>query len=195
MGAYERHYLTFLLAIYTGMRRGELLGLKWEDVDLNKRIIHVKRSLAYLPKSGYLLTTPKTRNSIRQIPIPQFVLKELIKHKKKQDEWRLLVGELYQEQDLVICTNTGSFQDPRNVIRVMKRLINKANVTEIRFHDIRHTHASILISEGVDVVKISARLGHANPKITFEYYAHLIPNTSSDVADVFHLAIQKGMLE
>ena len=67
---------------------------------------------------------------------------------------------------MLICTETGTLQDPRNVLRVMKRLIAAANVTTIRFHDIRHTHASILISEGVDIVKVAARLGHANPKIT-----------------------------
>ncbi|REB09581.1 hypothetical protein DVB69_01870 [Sporosarcina sp. BI001-red] len=75
--------------------------------------------------------------------------------------------------------------------KLMKRLIKKTNITEIRFHVI-HTHASILISEGIDVVNISVRLGHENPKITLEFYLHLISNTSRDVANVFHRAIQKG---
>ncbi|WP_342512856.1 site-specific integrase [Sporosarcina sp. FSL K6-1522] len=149
----ERHYLTFLLAIYTGMRRGEILGLKWIDVDFENKIIHVNRSLAHIPKSGYTLSTLKTKSSKRQIPIPEFVLNELQKHKSVQDEWKELVGDLYQNEDLVICTNTGTMQNPRNVIRVMKRITKKAKVTAIRFHDIRHTHASILISEGVDIVK------------------------------------------
>ena len=99
---------------------------------------------------------------------------------------------MYKEQDMVICTNTGTFQDPRNVIRVMKRIVKSANVPNIRFHDIRHTHASILISEGVDIVKISNRLGHANPKITLEFYAHLLPNADNDIADIFHKAIQSN---
>ena len=186
----EHHYLTFLLAIYTGMRRGEVLGLKWSDIDFVNKRIHVNRSLAHIPKNGYTLTTLKTKSSKRQIPIPEFVLNELRKHKDTQGEWKELVGDLYQNQDLVICTNTGTVQDPRNVIRVMKRIIKKAKVTPIRFHDMRHTHASILISEGVDVVKISDRLGHANPKITLEFYAHLLPNSHSEVADIFHNAIR-----
>ncbi len=74
----------------------------------------------------------------------------------------------------------------------MKRLIKSTKVSNIRFHDIRHTHASILISEGVDIVKISKRLGHANPKITFEFYAHLLPNADNDIADIFHQAIQSN---
>ena len=93
---------------------------------------------------------------------------------------------------MLICTETGTLQDPRNVLRVMKRLIAAANVTTIRFHDIRHTHASILISEGVDIVKVAARLGHANPKITIETYAHLVPNVDNDLADIFHNAVQKA---
>ena len=100
------------------------------------------------------------------------------------------MSELSQNQDLVICTNSGTKQDPRNVIRVMKRIMKKAKVRAIRFHDMRHTHAYILISNGVDVVKISARLGHANPEITLEFYAHLLPNSHSDVADIFHNAIR-----
>jgi integrase len=164
--------------------------LKWSDVDFANKRIHVNRSLAHIPKSGYTLTTLKTKSSKRQIPIPEFVLNELRSHKDIQDEWKELVDDLYQNQDLVICTNTGTMQDPRNVIRAMKRITKEAKVTAIRFHDMRHTHASILISSGVDVVKIAARLGHVNPKITLEFYAHLLPNSHSDVADIFHNAIQ-----
>lgn len=98
--------------------------------------------------------------------------------------------ELYEDNDLVICTNTGTLEDPRNVVRVLKRLIKSTKVHNIRFHDIRHTHASILISEGVDIVKISKRLGHANPKITLEFYAHLLPNVDNDIADIFYNATQ-----
>ncbi|WP_342541905.1 site-specific integrase [Paenisporosarcina sp. FSL H8-0542] len=186
----ESHYLTFLLAIYTGMRRGEILGLKWSDIDYNKKTIYVNRSLVRVPKVGYLFTTPKTKHSIRQIPIPEFVLNELRTVKNGQEQWKQLVGELFQNQDLIICTHTGSFQDPRNVLRVMKRIIKSSGVSNIRFHDIRHTHASILISEGVDIVKISNRLGHTSPKTTLEFYAHLLPNRNNDIADIFHKAVQ-----
>ncbi|MEK4083798.1 site-specific integrase [Psychrobacillus sp. FSL K6-1415] len=186
----ERHYLTFLLAIYTGMRRGEILGLQWSDIDLEQKVIHVKRSLAHVPKKGYIFTSLKTKNSKRQIPIPEFVLNELVLQKKRIEEWKELVGSVFEDQELVICTNTGSLQDPRNIVRVMKRILKTAKVPNIRFHDIRHTHASILISAGVDIVKISKRLGHANPKITLEFYAHLLPNTDCDIADTFHQTMQ-----
>ncbi|BDH61832.1 hypothetical protein MTP04_19620 [Lysinibacillus sp. PLM2] len=174
------------------MRRGEILGLKWSDIDFNKKTLSVNRSLVHVPNVGYVLTPPKTKHSKRQVPIPNFVINELIRHKNSQDEWIELVGPLYNDNDLVICTNTGAFQDPRNVVRVMKRIIKNSGVTNIRFHDIRHTHASILIDQGVDIVKISKRLGHANPRITLEVYAHLLPNSDNEIADIFHHAIQKS---
>ena len=99
---------------------------------------------------------------------------------------------IYLFNDLVLCTNTGTVQDLRNIVRIMKRIIKSARLPNIRFHDIRHTHASILISEAVDIVKISRRLGHANPKITLEFYAHLMPNIDNDIADIFHKALQSN---
>ncbi|MEK3977872.1 site-specific integrase [Psychrobacillus sp. FSL K6-2836] len=187
----ERHHLTFLLAIYTGLRRGEILGLKWSDIDLVNKMIRVQRSLAYIPKKGYILTSTKTRKSNRIVPISDMVVNELVKYRKQQEIWKEQLSEQYLDEDLVICTETGSKQDPRNVLRALKRLITTSNVTHIRFHDFRHTHASILISKGVDVVKVSKRLGHANAKITLETYAHLVPDEGNDLADVFEKALEK----
>lgn len=184
-------HLTFLLAIYTGLRRGEILGLKWSNIDLVNKTIRVQRSLSYIPKKGYVLTSTKTRKSNRIVLISDMVVNELVKYHKQQEIWKERLGEQYQEEDLVICTETGSKQDPRNVLRALKRLITTSNVTHIRFHDFRHTHASILISKGIDVVKVSKRLGHANAKITLETYAHLVPDEDNDLADVFEKALEK----
>lgn len=189
----EHHRITFLLAIYTGMRRGEILGLKWDDIDFEKMKINVKRSLAYTPEDGYIFTMLKTKNSKREIPIPQMLIDELLGHQKQQQIWKKRIGEEYQDQDFVNCRENGTEQDSRNLLRLMKRLIRDSNVTSIRFHDLRHTHASILISEGVDIVKVAHRLGHANPKITLETYAHLIPNQDNEVADIFHYALNRSV--
>lgn len=191
----EHHYITFLLAIYTGMRRGEVIGLKWEDINFEEKVIFVNRALAYVPQSGFIFTSLKTKSSRRKIPVPDFVMKALAAHKRNQDEWRSLTKGMYQDHDLVICTNTGTMQCPHNLVRTMKRLIKQSGVTEIRFHDIRHTHASILIAEGVDIVKISDRLGHANPKVTMEFYAHLLPNSHNELADIFHQAVNKKKID
>lgn len=189
----SRYKILFLIAIYTGMRKGEILGLKWSDIDLKKKKIHVQRTLQLIAEEGYIFTTPKTKKSIRQIPIPEFLIEQLLIFQKEQENWKNRLGEEYQDQNLVICTEKGTIQDPRNILRKMKKICEEANVTPIRFHDIRHTHASILISEGVDLVKVSARLGHANAKITMEIYAHLIPNQDDDVADIFHNAMNQSL--
>ncbi|WP_370014643.1 tyrosine-type recombinase/integrase [Peribacillus sp. B2I2] len=188
----ERHYLTFLIAIYTGMRKGELLGLKWSDIDFEKKVIRIQRSLSHIPNKGYQLSTLKTKKSKRQVPIQDFLIKALKALKERQETQRKRLGEHYQDQNLVICTEIGTFQDPRNVLRVMKRISEAANVTPIRFHDIRHTHASVLISGGVDIVKVQTRLGHSKPSITLEHYAHMMPNQDDEVADIFHNALQKS---
>lgn len=175
------------------MRRGEILGLKWGDIDSENKTIHVQRSLAYIPNKGYVLTSTKTRNSNRIIPISDLVVNELIKYRKQQEIYKEQLGKQYQDEDFVICTETGSKHDPRNVLRAFKRLITTSGVTKIRFHDFRHTHASILISSGVDVEKVSKRLGHANVKIPLETYAHLVPNEDNDLADIFEKALEKVM--
>lgn len=172
------------------MTRGEILGLKWSDIDFHSQIVQVNRSLASIPKEGYIFTTPKTKSSIRRINVPEFVIDELKHHKKQQEDWKELVGEMYEDLDLIICTNNGTFQDPRNVVRVMKRLIKSIGITDIRFHDLRHTHASFLIAAGIDIVRISNRLGHASPRTTLEFYAHLLQSKDNDIADIFHKAVQ-----
>jgi len=187
----ERHYITFLLAIYTGMRKGEILGIKWSDIDFKNKIIRVERTLVSIPGKGYELSSPKTFKSRRQIHIPDHLLEALIAHKEQQKIWKQCFGIAYQENDLVVCTEKGTFQDPRNVLRVMKRLCETANITKIRFHDIRHTHASILIAERVDIVKVANRLGHTKAKTTLDYYAHLIPSDQDEVADIFHNALMQ----
>ena len=181
----ERHYITFLLAIYTGMRRGEILGLKWSDIDFEKKIIRVERTLIHIPGNGYQFSSPKTFKSKRQVHIPDQILDDLVFHKEQQEQWKEIFGQKYQDNNLVVCTEKGTIQDPRNVLRVLKRLCETAKVTKIRFHDIRHTHASILIAENVDIVKVANRLGHSKAKTTLDYYAHLIPNDQDEVANIF----------
>lgn len=109
----------------------------------------------------------------------------MLEHKKHQEQWKKQLEGVYEDNDFINCTDLGKHQDPRNVLRVMNRLIKKANVPKIRFHDLRHTHASILLTNGVDSVKVAKRVGHANARVTQEVYAHLIPDEPDEVADIF----------
>ncbi|WP_335869913.1 tyrosine-type recombinase/integrase [Bacillus sp. 2205SS5-2] len=113
------------------------------------------------------------------------VMTELEIHKKKQMHWKNRLGPTYHNSNMVVTTEMGKHQDPRNLLRVMKRICDNAEVKRVRFHDLRHTHASILFSKGIDSVRVATRLGHANPKITFLTLAHLLPNTQDEVAEIF----------
>lgn len=110
---------------------------------------------------------------------------ELLKHKKEQDKWKEQLKGAYEDNDFVVCTEFGKHQDPRNVLRVMERLCKEANVPKIRFHDLRHTHASILLTNGVDPVRVANRVGHANAWVTSEVYAHIIPDEPDEIAEIF----------
>ena len=186
----RRYYMTFYLALYTGMRRGEILGLQWSDIDFDQKVIFVNRSLAYLPQKGYVFKKLKTISSRRQIPLSEKVIDKLRLHKKWQDQEKDRFKGMYLDNDLVVCTRDGKPLDPQNVLRDMNICREKANVPKIRFHDMRHTHASILISLGVDVVVVSKRLGHINPRVTLETYAHIVPNKQDGVADLFEEALE-----
>ncbi len=109
----------------------------------------------------------------------------MLVYKAKQEQWKERLKEAFEDNDLVICTETGTPQDPQNVLRVMQRFCEAAKVPKIRFHDLRHTHAFILLSTGLDIVKVSARLGLANPRVTLEIYAHILPSNQDEVAEIF----------
>jgi len=167
----DGHSLIFKLALYTGMRQKELLGLIWDNIDTDSGVIIVN--------GQHEDTTARKHNSTRQIPIPEFILNELLEHKKKQNEWKNLAGELYQEEDLVFCTNTGSVLTPGIVNRELKQIIKEAKVKEIRFSDLRYNP----LSGKVDLFEISSLLSTPNP--TLEYYRHMATRLSRSSDDKF----------
>jgi integrase len=150
------------VAIFTGMRQGEILGLQWGDIDWSGRQIHVRRAW----KEG-AFTEPKTRNSIRRVDFPEFLVLELKK-------WRLQCpkGDL----DLVFPSETGNPISHANLLqRGSYPALRRAGLRKIRFHDLRHTFASLMIANGEDIVRVSRLLGHASPNITLSIYSHMLP--------------------
>jgi integrase len=141
----------FILALTTGMRRGELLGLKWQDIDFAKSILQVRRALTRIPTGlGYKETEPKTKMSRRSIVIISFALEALKKHKGKQLEMRLKAGEAWQDHDYVFCASIGTHLSPSHGVLVqLKNVLKKAGLPNIRFHDLRHSTATLLLSKGV----------------------------------------------
>jgi integrase len=180
----QHYYLPYLLAIHTGMRQGEILGLLWKDCDLDQGLIRIQQTLGRTRK-GLMFQEPKTKGSKRVITLTSQVLSALKKHKAKQNQQKLLLGNGYQDQDLVNCTLEGNPIHPRNLIRNFHRMMEKAGVPKIRFHDLRHTHASIMLQLGEHPKIVSERLGHSRTSITLDIYSHVTPNLQVDAAKKF----------
>jgi integrase len=181
----------FILALTTGMRRGELLGLKWQDIDFAKSILQVRRALTRMPTGlGYKETEPKTKLSRRSIVIISFALEALKKHKAKQLEMRLKAGEAWQDHDYVFCTSIGTHLSPSHGVLVqLKNVLKKAGLPDIRFHDLRHSMATLLLSKGVHPKVVQEILGHSEISMTMDTYSHVLPtmqkNAMDELNDIF----------
>jgi integrase len=165
------------LALATGMRRGELLALRWQDVDLDKASVKVERSLEQT-KAGLRFKCPKTKHSRRTISLPPSAVAMLGQHRKEQLELRLQLGMGKPNAEaLVFSKHDGGPIGPNHFSVMWRRA-----VPQVTFHALRHSHASALIAGGVDVVTVSRRLGHSNPTITLGVYAHLFSETDTKAA-------------
>lgn len=172
------------LALATGMRRGELLALRWRDVDLDGASVKVTHSLEHTTKGGYRFKPPKTKHGRRIISLPPSTIDILRDHKVKQLELRLQLGMGKPGNDaLVFCGIEGKPLSPDHLsVRWRRALAEIAGLPAVTFHALRHAHASALISAGVDVVTVSRRLGHGSPAITLSVYAHLFAKTDVTAA-------------
>lgn len=170
----SRYYIFFLVALGTGMRCGEILGLKWRDVDFQTDMIHVQRSYTHAEK-GYKFEAPKTKKGRRSIAVPKVILAELEQHRALQQSERALAGPAWQDDDLVVATSLGKPVQAHNVRMAFKRLIQQSGVKAIRIHDLRHTHATMLGKNGVHPRVIQERLGHEDIAVTLQTYSHVLP--------------------
>jgi integrase len=176
----------WLLLVQTGLRRGEALGVRWQDIDLDKGKLRVRQCVEALKGKPHI-QTPKSPSALRTITLFPESVAALRAHRTKQLEWRLQATE-WTDTDLVFCTDTGGMVDPSNVLRNLRLIIAKANreagddadmLPGFDVHDLRHTHATHLLIEGWPIPTVSRRLGHANPGITMRIYVHAL----SDVRD------------
>lgn len=148
--------------MFTGLRQGELLGLQWADIDWNSRQLHVRRAW----REGAFVE-PKTATSYRRVDLPAFLVLAL-------KTWRLQCPK--GEHDLVFPNGAGNPESHANLLqRGFYPALRRAGLRKIRFHDLRHTFASLLLSNGEDVVRVSRLLGHPSPNITLGVYAHMLP--------------------
>jgi integrase len=175
----HRLWALWVLALDTGMRQGELLGLRWDDVDLDNQVIHVRQQLQH---DGKGFDTPKTSTSRRAIAIGDIVTRELRDHRTRQLKERLAAGSVWRDHELVFCTEIGTPINPRNLLRVFYALVERAGIRRIPFHGLRHTHGSLIHAQGTPLKSVAERLGHASPSFTAKVYAHGLPRLQVEAA-------------
>jgi integrase len=178
----------YVLAVTAGLRIGELLGLKWEDVDLNAETLRVRRTRSQA-KAGPTFTTPKNGKG-RSMRLTQRAVEALKCHKAAQATERLKLGGLWENNDLLFCTMAGKPLDFRNVATAsFKPLLKKAGLPDIRFHDLRHTCATLLLSRGHHPKLVQELLGHASVAMTLDRYSHVLPGMSDQTAAAMEAAL------
>jgi integrase len=179
--AHQRHAL-YVLALTTGMRQGELLGLKWADIDVNAGSLAVRRALQSQRGVGLVFTEPKTARSRRKIHLAKTAIAALRAHRDRQTFDRHAAGPAWSDNDLVFCDEIGAPLSPTNETKTFQRLTAAAKLPVIRFHDLRHTAATILLAKGVHVKLVSEMLGHSSIVLTLDTYSHVIPAMHADAA-------------
>lgn len=174
----QNHQLKALitLAVTTGMRRGELLGLHWQDVDFQSGTLVVRRSVGRYGKFGMVVSEPKTTRSRRQIVLPSFVLDVLRQHKEDWAELREKAGERWREMDIVFCNLYGDYIEATNLQGRFKQLLKVAELPNIRFHDLRHSAATLLLGMGIHPKIVQELLGHSSISMTMDVYSHVLPS-------------------
>ena len=167
-----KYKVAIILTIFTGVRLGELMGLEWQDVDFKNGIISINRSSQYLSDMGVFTKTPKTESSIREIAIPEFIISLLEEYKLWYEEQKSIYGELWTNSDRLFVQADGKPMHPSSISKWFVRYVSTIGLPVINFHGLRHTNASLLVAQNVDIAVISARLGHAQISTTLDFYVH-----------------------
>jgi integrase len=170
----DRLEALFSVALAMGLRQGEALALRWSDIDWDARLMRVRFTLQRINKKLELAEL-KTKNSRRDLPLIETIIAGLRMHRSRQLQEKMLAGSRWQETGFVFTTTIGTPLDARNVVRKYHALLKKAGLSLHRFHDLRHSCASLLLAKGVPLKTVSDILGHSQLSITADFYAHVIP--------------------
>lgn len=174
-------YIPVLLAVTCGMRRGEILGLRWKDVDLERGVLTVRQTLEET-RDGLRFKGPKTAAGNRSVALPSLAVQALRRHRVQQAKERLLMGPAYEDHDLVCARPDGKPLRPDYLSQALPRVAQQAGLPRIRFHDLRHSHATHLLQAGVHPKVVAERLGHATVQVTLDIYSHVLPTLQQDAA-------------
>ena len=183
--AHDRLYAAFALLATTGMRRGEVLGLRWSDIDFDGAQLAVSQTLTTVGYNELVLGPPKTPRSRRHVYLDSQTVEVLRAHRQRQREERLAAGEAWDGSgDLAFRNELGGMIHPDGFSRDFDRIVRSLDVPRIRLHDLRHTYATLALKAGVHLKVVSERLGHATVGVTLDLYSHVVPSIAREAADV-----------
>lgn len=172
------------LTLFTGVRLGELMGLEWSDIDFTNGIVSINKSSQYLADKGVFTKTPKTESSIREVAIPDFVLSLLEEYRLWYETQKSIYGELWTNSDRLLVQSDGKPMHPSTISKWFVKFVKDIGLPVINFHGLRHTNATLLISQNIDVAVVAARLGHAQITTTFNFYVHPIISHNKSAGNV-----------
>ena len=167
-----KYKVAIIITIFTGVRLGELMGLEWDDIDFRNGIISINKASQYLSEKGVFTKDPKTESSIREVAIPDFVISLLEEYKLWYEEQKSIYGELWTNSDRLFVQADGKPMHPSTISKWFVKYVAQIGLPVINFHGLRHTNATLLISQNIDVAVVAARLGHAQISTTFNFYVH-----------------------
>jgi integrase len=179
----NRFEALYLLAVTTGLREGELLGLKWPDLDWVTRHLSIQRQLQRLSEQGLVFSEPKSASGRRVIVVGTATVEKLREHYQRQQWERLAAGDRWVENDLIFPTTIGTPSDWRNLVRNFKDLLRASNLPDKRFHDMRHTAATLMLQQGIHPKVVQERLGHSQISMTLDTYSHVLPHMQEEAAE------------
>ncbi|MCL2859347.1 MAG: site-specific integrase [Oscillospiraceae bacterium] len=179
-----KYKVAIIITIFTGVRLGELMGLEWTDIDFKNGIVSINKASQYLADKGVFTKSPKTESSIREVAIPTFVLSLLEEYKVWYAEQKSLFTELWNDSNRLLVQDDGKPMHPHTISKWFVKFIERIGLPVINFHGLRHTNATLLISQNVDIAVVAARLGHAQITTTFNFYVHPVQSHNKIAGNV-----------
>jgi integrase len=186
----HRFEVLITMAVVTGMRRGELLSLRWSDIDFQRNVLQVLHTVDRFTGYGYVEGEPKSAAGVRSIRLPGFLV-DMLKQHQLQQMARKRQAKAWEERDLVFPNLRGGYLHPNHLGEAFRALLEQAGLPPIRFHDLRHSAATILLSMGVNIKVIQEMLGHSDISITLRVYGHLLPSMQQEAIDKWDSVFQE----
>lgn len=173
----------FQLEITTGLRLGEIFGLKWQDLDMNTRKVQIRRQVQRIKGKGLMFSEPKTAAGRRNVVVGRSTIKLLQEHFKNQQLSKAIAGNRWKENDLIFPNTVGNPREPSNVLKLFKDMLKTAGLPDMPFHSLRHTAGTLMLKEGINPKIVQERLGHADISLTLNIYSHVLPSMQDEAAD------------